>query len=156
MNCPEVSKTAERNLRASNWLVKIMFVLFIGIIGLLIVVMFFPVYTTDVPWRVEHTQYHRGDDVLVCLDRNSLLHIPATATRELVRHGLNGEHIEIAKTTWNIVLEKGDREVCVYYSIPDTDEVKHGGYTFEGVIEYNLWGIPRSVPWYTTEFIISD
>lgn len=105
---------------------------------------------------IDREVYAPGDEVVVTINRTSLVNANATSVRELVLLQIENESQifdEVYKTTTQTSLTKGSEIIKVHFQLPET--LKEGEYFWRGTIAFDVREREKTASFTTPTFDIA-
>jgi len=132
----------------------LLLIVLIGL-GAYIVVLTYPFYTWETPFKVNGGSVYRpGEHVHLSTHRNSRIATVVDAFRELVRVDEDGKEFEVEKVRYTVGFDRGQKTVAFYFKLPEHCEIMPDGmYRYTGTATYKVFGVvQRTVPFHTELF----
>jgi len=141
--------------KVQGLIMSIVLLLFLTGLSIYIVLMLYPFYTWETPFKVNGGRaYGPGDYVHLSTHRDSRITTVVDAFRELVRVDEDGKEFEVEKVRYTVGFDRGEKSVVFYFKLPDYCEIMEDGmYRYTGTATYRVFGVvQRTVPFHTELF----
>ena len=110
-------------------------------------------YDVSLPVQTDKAEYNACDDVSLYIQRTSLIDTPADSVMELVL--IDGDDFnEVDRFNRVVGLNKGTERTVAHFKL--SCDVKPGKYFFRGIISFDINGVEKHYPIFTSQFNVTN